>query len=113
MTRMVIVLGIIVAVLATTLAWLTFKDNPWKARARTAETQSALNTTTGAIADKAAQNTTRIIIQSEGLAHAAETASGGGAPVPPAVLDSWRSGVGGLRQRPTTDSAGHPAQPAG
>ena len=113
MTRAELILGLLVAILATLLAFLAFKDNPWKAKAVTAQTQAGLNATTGAIADQASERTTRIILQSEPLAHAVETAPGGDAPIPDAVRDSWSSAIGGMRERTAFGPADHSEQPAG
>lgn len=112
MTRLALALIAALMVMSLAVAWLILKDNPWKARATTAETQSTLNAETGAIADRAGQATTRIIIQSETLAHAVETAPGGDTPIPPAVRAGWSDAIGGMRERAAADPADHTDKPS-
>lgn len=109
--RLHLLLGGLAVALGIVAGYLIWRDNPWKDRAAAGEAQAGLNGTTGAIADRTSETTTRIIVQSEGLAHAVETAPGGEAPIPDPVRDSWLAGINGMRERPAANLADHPAEP--
>jgi hypothetical protein len=106
-------LAVLVIVLALLFWWERGRSKSLRDRLEASTQQQQVTTETGRIADKASETTTRIIVQSESLAHEVEKAPGGDAPVPDAVLSQWSAAIGGMREQSKAGGDRGSSQPAG
>ena len=79
-----------------------------RAVADKAEAQAKIAIATTRVVERAAAVEKHVNQQAEVAADVVEYAPGADAPLPPAVLDAWRAGIGELRAGPGPHGDSHP-----